>query len=153
VDRVILVEVHSGQIQGFFGPRVPVDNLEANLVALNYFVEQKKIPLRNIVVISPDAGGVSRAKNFQALLASVGVKDLTLAMIIKQRKQAGEIGSMHMVGNVQGKQAIIIDDIIDTGGTLIEATKVLKKFGALNVSCFATHGLFSGKALENISKS
>lgn len=153
MDRVILVEVHSGQIQGFFGPRVPVDNLEANLVALNYFVEQKKIPLRNIVVISPDAGGVSRAKNFQALLASVGVKDLTLAMIIKQRKQAGEIGSMHMVGNVQGKQAIIIDDIIDTGGTLIEATKVLKKFGALNVSCFATHGLFSGKALENISKS
>jgi ribose-phosphate pyrophosphokinase len=89
VDRVILVEVHSGQIQGFFGPRVPVDNLEANLVALNYFAEQKKIPLRNIVVVSPDAGGVTRAKNFQSLLASVGVKDLTLAMIIKQRKQAG----------------------------------------------------------------
>jgi len=85
---------------------------------MNYFVEQKKFPLRDIVVVSPDAGGVARAKNFQALLSSVGVKDTTLAMIIKQRKGAGEIASMHMVGNVLGKQAIIIDDIIDTAGTL-----------------------------------
>lgn len=89
VDRVVLVDVHSGQIQGFFGPRVPVDNLEANLVAMNYFVEQQKFPLRDVVVVSPDAGGVARAKNFQALLASVGVKDSSLAMIIKQRKGAG----------------------------------------------------------------
>jgi len=100
VDRVILVDVHSGQIQGFFGPRVPVDNLEANLVALNYFVEQKKIPLKDIVVVSPDAGGVTRAKNFQQLLYSVGVKETSLAMLIKQRKGAGEIGSMHLVGSV-----------------------------------------------------
>lgn len=119
VDRVILVDVHSGQIQGFFGPRVPVDNLEANLVALNYFAEQKKIPLKDIVVVSPDAGGVTRAKNFQALLSSVGVKSTSLAMIIKQRKAAGEIGTMHLVGSVEGKQAIIIDDIIDTAGTLV----------------------------------
>lgn len=89
VDRVILVDVHSGQIQGFFGPRVPVDNLEANLVALNYFCEQKRFPLKDIVVISPDAGGVTRAKNFQALLSSVGVRKTSLAMIIKQRKGAG----------------------------------------------------------------
>lgn len=89
MDRVILVDVHSGQIQGFFGPRVPVDNLEANLVALNYFVEQKKIPLKDIAVVSPDAGGVTRAKNFQALLSSVGVKQTSLAMIIKQRKAPG----------------------------------------------------------------
>ena len=153
VDRVILVDVHSGQIQGFFGPRVPVDNLEANLVALNYFVEQKKIPLKDIVVVSPDAGGVTRAKNFQALLSSVGVKSTSLAMIIKQRKGAGEIGTMHLVGRVEGKQAIIIDDIIDTAGTLVEATKVLKEMGALSVSCFATHGLFTGKALSNIKNS
>lgn len=115
----MLVDVHSGQIQGFFGPRVPVDNLEANLVAMNYFVEQKKFPLKDIVVVSPDAGGVARAKNFQALLQSVGVKDSSLAMIIKQRQGAGQIGSMHLVGNVAGKQAIIIDDIIDTAGTLV----------------------------------
>jgi ribose-phosphate pyrophosphokinase len=153
VDRVILVDVHSGQIQGFFGPRVPVDNLEANLVALNYFVEQKKIPLRDIVVVSPDAGGVTRAKNFQALLTSVGVRGTSLAMIIKQRKAAGEIGTMHLVGNVEGKQAIIIDDIIDTAGTLVEASKVLKNSGALSVSCFATHGLLNGKALDNIRNS
>ena len=71
------------------------------------------------MVVSPDAGGVARAKNFQALLNSVGVRDSSLAMIIKQRKGAGEISSMHMVGNVAGKQVIIIDDIIDTGGTLV----------------------------------
>lgn len=77
-------------------------------------------------MVSPDAGGVTRAKNFQALLSSVGVKQTSLAMIIKQRKAPGEIGTMHLVGNVEGKQAIIIDDIIDTAGTLAEATKVLK---------------------------
>ena len=120
---------------------------------MNYFVEQKRFPLRDVVVISPDAGGVARAKNFQALLQSVGVKGSSLAMIIKQRKGAGEIASMHMVGNVAGKQAIIIDDIVDTAGTLAEATKSLKENGALSVSCFATHGLFTGKALENIKNS
>lgn len=74
-------------------------------------------------------------------------------MIIKQRKGAGEIGSMHLVGSVANKQAIIIDDIIDTAGTLSEASKVLKQMGALSVSCFATHGLFTGKALDNIAQS
>lgn len=118
VDRVVLVDVHSGQIQGFFGPRVPVDNLEANMVALNYFIEQKKTSLTDVSVVSPDAGGVTRAKNFQALLDSFGIKDTTLAMIIKQRVKAGKIGSMHMVGSVEGKNVIIVDDIIDTAGTL-----------------------------------
>ncbi len=85
---------------------------------MNYFVEQNKFPLKDIVVVSPDAGGVTRAKNFQSQLNSVGVKDTTLAMIIKQRAAAGVIGSMHMVGSVANKHAIIIDDIIDTAGTL-----------------------------------
>lgn len=74
-------------------------------------------------------------------------------MIIKQRVKAGKIGSMHMVGNVEGKNVIIVDDIIDTAGTLCEATKVLKEHGAVSVCAFATHGLFSGKALDNIKKS
>ena len=95
-------------------------------MALNYFSEQNKFPLKDIAIISPDAGGVTRAKNFQGLLSSVGVKDTSLAMIIKQRMGAGKIGSMHLVGSVENKNAIIIDDIIDTGGTLCEATKVLK---------------------------
>ena len=86
-------------------------------------------------------------------MASVGVRDTTLAMIIKQRAGAGKIGSMHMVGSVEGRNAIIIDDIIDTAGTLCEASRVLKEHGALSVSSFATHGLFSGNALENIRKS
>lgn len=123
------------------------------MVALNYFVEQTQIPLKDIAVVSPDAGGVTRAKNFQGLLTSVGVHDPTLAMIIKQRVKAGKIGSMHMVGSVEGKNVIIVDDIIDTGGTLCEATRVMKEQGALSVSAFATHGLFSGNALENIRKS
>lgn len=105
------------------------------------------------MIVSPDAGGVTRAKNFQGLIASVGLKDTTLAMIIKQRVSAGKIGSMHLVGSVEGKNAIIIDDIIDTAGTLSEASKVLKAHGALSVSSFATHGLFSGNALNNIKNS
>lgn len=103
--------------------------------------------MRDIVVVSPDAGGVTRAKNFLSLLNSVGVYDTNLAMIIKQRMGAGKIGSMHLVGTVKDKHAIIIDDIIDTAGTLCEATKVLKDQGALTVTSFATHGIFSGKAL------
>jgi ribose-phosphate pyrophosphokinase len=146
VDRVVLVDVHSGQIQGFFGPRVPVDNLEAQMVAMNYFVEQQDLEMKHIVVVSPDAGGVARAKKFLGLMDSVGVKDCNLAMIIKQREGAGKIGSMHLVGSVQNRHAIIIDDIIDTAGTLSEASKALKEHGALSVRCFATHGLFSGKA-------
>ncbi len=82
--------------------------------------------MKDVSVVSPDAGGVTRAKNFQGLLESFGVKDTTLAMIIKQRVQAGKIGSMHMVGSVEGKNVIIVDDIIDTAGTLCEATRVLK---------------------------
>ena len=116
-------------------------------------MEQNTTPVKDVVVVSPDAGGVTRAKNFQTLMASVGVKDPSLAMIIKQRAGAGKIGSMHMVGNVEGKNVIIIDDIIDTAGTLCEASRVLREQGALSVSSFATHGLFSGNALENIRKS
>jgi len=123
------------------------------MVAMNYFVEQQDIHMRNIVVVSPDAGGVARAKKFLGLMGSVGVKDCSLAMIIKQREGAGKIGSMHLVGSVEGKHAIIIDDIIDTAGTLTEAAKSLKEHGALSVQCFATHGLFSGKAFDNIRRS
>ena len=136
VDRVVLVDVHSGQIQGFFGPRVPVDNLEANLVALNYFVEQNQFPLKDIAVVSPDAGGVTRAKNFQGLLQSVGVHEPTLAMIIKQRVKAGKIGSMHMVGSVEGKNVIIVDDMVDTAGTLTKAADIMMENTLLHYVIF-----------------
>ncbi|EGR27076.1 phosphoribosylpyrophosphate synthetase, putative [Ichthyophthirius multifiliis] len=153
VDRVISIDLHCGQIQGFFGPRVPVDNLEANLVALNYFVQQTDLTLNNIVVVSPDAGGVARAKKFQEILNKKANNECTLAMIIKQREAPGKIAQMNLVGSVEGKNAIIIDDMIDTAGTLCEAAKTLKEFGAKSVSCFATHGLFSGNALNNIKNS
>lgn len=101
------------------------------------------------VIVSPDAGGVTRVKHFSELLAKTG-QNCDVAMIIKERKEAGKIATMNLVGNVEGKNAIIIDDIIDTAGTLCEGAKKLKEFGAISVSAFATHGLFSGPALKRI---
>jgi ribose-phosphate pyrophosphokinase len=150
VDRVISIDLHCGQIQGFFGPRVPVDNLEAGVVAIKYFWDRASEDLTSeVVVVSPDAGGVARAKKFQDMLRSIGI-GATLAMIIKQRAGAGEIASMHLVGSVSNRTCIIVDDMIDTAGTLCEAVKTLKKMGATNVFAFATHGLFNGNAFQNI---
>ncbi|EGR27905.1 phosphoribosylpyrophosphate synthetase, putative [Ichthyophthirius multifiliis] len=114
VDRVICIDLHCGQIQGFFGPKVPVDNLEANLVGLNYFLQQQGLDLSNMVIVSPDAGGVTRAKRFQELFNIKARQNSSLAMIIKQRDQPGKIAQMNLVGSVEGKHAIIVDDMIDT---------------------------------------
>lgn len=154
VDRVIAIDLHCGQIQGFFGPRVPVDNLEANVAAVTYFKNYAKVGDR-VVVVSPDAGGVSRAKKFQEMLkVELANKDIGLAMIIKHRDGPGKIAEMHLVGSVQNSDVIIVDDMIDTAGTLSEAAKVLKdKGGAQKVYAFATHGLFSGDAFNNLRKS
>lgn len=149
VDRVIACDLHCGQIQGFFGPRVPVDNLECSIVAINYF---KKLNLQNTVIVSPDAGGVYRAKKFQSFLSTSEFAP-GLAMIIKQRVEAGKIDKMDLVGNVKGCDVIIVDDMIDTGGTLCEAAKVLKDYGAKRVYVFATHGLFSRDAMTKIENS
>jgi ribose-phosphate pyrophosphokinase len=149
VDRVIACDLHCGQIQGFFGPRVPVDNLECSIVALNFF---RKINLTNPVVVSPDAGGVYRAKKFQSFLNTAETNS-GLAMIIKQRLEAGKIEQMDLVGIVNGCDCIIVDDIIDTAGTLCQAAEVLKKYGAKRVFAFATHGLFSRDAISKIENS
>jgi ribose-phosphate pyrophosphokinase len=152
VDRVIAVDLHCGQIQGFFGPRVPVDNLEAAQVGVDYFSEMEP-PLQNPVVVSPDAGGVYRAKKFgEALHKKIGVEP-GVAMIIKQRKKAGEIARMDLVGSVEGCDAIIVDDMIDSGGTLCKAAEQIKQYGARRVYAFATHGLFSGPADQRIRNS
>lgn len=151
VDRVIVMDLHSGQTQGFFGPRVPCDNLEAQQVAMNYFKYQQAVNLDNVVVVSPDAGGVTRAKSFLELMQGSG-HESKMAIIIKERSGAGKIGSMKLVGDVKGKHAIIIDDIIDTAGTLNEAAIKLKAEGATSVHAFATHGLFSGAAFANLKK-
>ncbi|SBT41349.1 phosphoribosylpyrophosphate synthetase, putative [Plasmodium ovale wallikeri] len=150
VDRVVAIDLHSGQIQGFFGPRVPVDNLEAQLIGLDYFTKKD---LYKPVIVSPDAGGVYRARKFQDGLNYRGISDCGIAMLIKQRTKPNEIEKMDLVGNVYDSDVIIVDDMIDTSGTLCEAAKQLKKHGARRVFAFATHGLFSGPAIDRIENS
>ncbi|KFH00107.1 phosphoribosylpyrophosphate synthetase [Toxoplasma gondii VAND] len=150
VDRVVAVDLHCGQIQGFFGPRVPVDNLEAQIIGLEYFHHKD---LHKPVVVSPDAGGVYRARKFQEGLIARGYNDCGIAMLIKQRLRANEIERMDLVGSVAGSDVIIVDDMIDTAGTLCEAARELRKKGARRVFAFATHGLFSGPAIERIEAS
>ena len=127
VDRVVAVDLHCGQIQGFFGPRVPVDNLDAGTVGVKYFINKG---LTNPVVVSPDAGGVYRAKQFrEGLNLQAPGLDAGLAMIIKQRPKAGQVERMDLVGNVDGCDVVIVDDMIDTATTLCIAADELKKAG------------------------
>ena len=151
VDRVIAVDLHCGQIQGFFGPRVPVDNLAGGPVGVEYFANN--IKLNNPVVVSPDAGGVYRAKKFRDRLDFNYDIDASVAMIIKQRRKAGVIAQMDLVGNVQDADVIIVDDMIDSAGTLCKAADQIKRFGAKRVFAFASHGIFSGPANERIKNS
>eukprot|EP01083_Nonionella_stella_P098585 277263_1 len=153
VDRVVAVDLHCGQIQGFFGPETPCDNLDGSVVALPYFAsEEVALSPNKTVVVSPDAGGVYRAKMFREGLAAMGL-NAKLAMIIKQRESAGKVSQMDLVGDVEGCDCIIVDDMIDTAGTLCKAGKELKKRGAKRIYAFATHGLFSGPAIERIDNS
>jgi len=151
VDRVVAVDLHCGQIQGFFGPRVPVDNLDGGVVGINYFGNKD---LHNPVIVSPDAGGVYRAKKFKEGLAhKFDMHDTGLAMIIKQRARAGAVDKMDLVGDVKDSDCIIVDDMIDTAGTLCKAAAVLKQFGARRVFAFASHGLLSGPGNDRIAHS
>ncbi len=151
VDRVVAVDLHCGQIQGFFGPRTPCDNLEAHVVALPYF-QTLGLNGETTKVVSPDAGGVYRAKRFRDGLKNYGI-DAGLAMIVKQRIRANEVGRMDLVGDVKDCDVIMVDDMIDTAGTLSQAANELKAMGAKRIFAFATHGLFSGPAYERIHKS
>lgn len=150
VDRVVCVDLHCAQIQGFFGPRTPVDNLYAAPIAVTYF------DMKNLVkpvIVSPDAGGVARAKLFMEGFSRLpDPPEVSLAVIIKQRAGAGEVASMHLVGAVDECDCIIVDDMIDTAGTLTNAANELKNFGARRVFAFATHGLFSGPAADRIEQ-
>lgn len=151
IDRVIAVDLHCGQIQGFFGPRVPVDNLDGGIVGLDYFGCKD---LHNPVVVSPDAGGVYRAKKFkEGLEQKYDMQDLGLAMIVKQRARAGSVDQMDLVGDVKDCDCIIVDDMIDTAGTLCKAADVLIANGARRVFAFASHGLLSGPGNERIANS
>lgn len=143
IDRVMVVDLHADQIQGFFD--VPVDNLYATPVLLS---DLKQKNYENIMVVSPDVGGVVRAR---AVAKSLG--DVDLAIIDKRRAKANESEVMHIIGDVSGRDCIIVDDIVDTAGTLCKAAQALKNKGAKRVVGYITHPVLSGKALDNISSS
>lgn len=141
-DRVMTLELHSGQIQGFFD--IPVDNLNAVKVFAEYFLKKN---LRDLVIVSPDTGGVARARKLAELL------NAPLAIIDKRRPNPNVVEVMNVIGEVAEKNCIIYDDMIDTAGTMCKAAAALKKMGAKSVCAAATHGIFSGKAFENIASS
>ncbi|MBE9578412.1 MULTISPECIES: ribose-phosphate pyrophosphokinase [Moraxella] len=143
IDRVMVVDLHADQIQGFFD--VPVDNLYATPVLLS---DLKQKNYENIMVVSPDVGGVVRAR---AVAKSLG--DVDLAIIDKRRAKANESEVMHIIGDVSGRDCIIVDDIVDTAGTLCKAAQALKDKGAKRVVGYITHPVLSGKALDNITNS
>ncbi|OPH34808.1 ribose-phosphate pyrophosphokinase [Moraxella lacunata] len=143
IDRVMVVDLHADQIQGFFD--VPVDNLYATPVLLS---DLKQKNYENIMVVSPDVGGVVRAR---AVAKSLG--DVDLAIIDKRRAKANKSEVMHIIGDVSGRDCIIVDDIVDTAGTLCKAAQALKDKGAKRVVGYITHPVLSGKALDNITNS
>ena len=141
-DRVLTVDLHAGQIQGFFN--IPVDHLFAINVLIDYIKEQK---LKDLIVISPDAGGVERARAYAKRLNS------SLAIIDKRRDIPNEAKAMNIIGDVKGKIAFIVDDMIDTAGTLMEATDALLGAGAREVHACCSHPVLSGPAGERIANS
>jgi ribose-phosphate pyrophosphokinase len=141
-DRVLTVDLHAGQIQGFFN--IPVDHLYAMQVMIPYLQKMKS---KEMMVISPDAGGVERARAFAKRL------DVNLAIIDKRREAANEAKAMNIIGDVVDKVCFVVDDMIDTAGTLVEGTAALLAAGAREVHACCTHAVLSGPAMERISKS
>jgi ribose-phosphate pyrophosphokinase len=142
-DRVVTVDLHAGQIQGFFD--IPVDNLFATPIFARH--AKKKIKNKNIICVAPDVGGTERARALGKLL-NVG-----LAIVDKRRPKPGQSQVMNVIGDVKGKTCIIVDDIIDSGGTIVNAAKALKDRGAKEVYVYITHGVLSGEAVKKIKHS
>jgi ribose-phosphate pyrophosphokinase len=143
VDRVLTVDLHSEQIQGFFD--IPVDNVYGSQVLLDDIQRQN---FENLVVVSPDIGGVVRARAVAKQL-----NDADLAIIDKRRPQANVAQVMHIIGDVAGRTCILVDDIVDTAGTLCKAANALKEHGAKKVIAYCTHPVLSGAAVDNIMNS
>lgn len=139
--RVITMDLHAGQIQGFFN--IPFDNIYSSPVLSKYLLEN--ILTENTICVSPDSGGVERVRHYAKKLKC------ELAMIDKRRTGRNQAKAMNIIGNVAGKEAVIIDDMIDTAGTLVEACRALRENGATKVYAAATHGIFSPPALERIA--
>ena len=142
-DRIVTVDLHAGQIQGFFD--IPVDNLFATPIFARHI--KKKIKSKKIICIAPDVGGTERARALGKLL-NVG-----LAIVDKRRPKPGQSQVMNVIGDVKDQTCIIVDDIIDSGGTIVNAAKALKGRGAKEVYVYITHGVLSGDAVNKIKKS
>ena len=142
VTRVMTMDLHAPQIQGFFD--VPVDHLDASSIFVPYV---KSLELPNIIVCAPDMGGVHRARAFAQYFSA------DMAIIDKHRKRANEIEGMQLIGDVEGKDVLLVDDIVDTAGTLTKAAQLLFDRGATSVRAFCTHAVLSGKAYERINDS
>jgi len=142
VNRVLTMDLHAGQIQGFFD--IPVDQLEAVSILSNYFKEKG---LEKVVVVSPDVGGTARAREFAGCIKK------PIAIIDKYRSSFDDVEIMHIVGRVKGKTAVIVDDIIDTAGSIIKGSQALLNAGVKEVYICATHPVFAGPAKERIEKS
>ena len=142
-DRVVTVDLHAGQIQGFFD--LPVDNLFATPIFARHV--KRNIKSKNLICVSPDVGGVERTRALARKL------DIGIAIIDKRRPAPGKSQVMNVIGNVKNKTCIIIDDIIDSGGTIVNAAQALINRGAKEVHVYITHGVLSGEAVEKIKKS
>jgi ribose-phosphate pyrophosphokinase len=140
-SRVLTIDLHAGQIQGFFD--IPVDHLFAVGVFIDYFSKQK---IKNPVVVSPDVGGIKMARAYAKRL------DAGLAIIDKRRSSPEKTEAMHILGEVEGKNAIIVDDLISTGSSLVEAVDALKKAKAKDIRAAITHGVLSGPAIERVDQ-
>lgn len=141
-DRVMTCDLHAGQIQGFFD--FPVDHLDGSTVFVPYL---RSLNLDKLLIASPDVGGVGRARQFAKIL------EVDLVLCDKHRKRANEIASMQLIGNVEGYDVVLIDDMIDTGGTMCKAAQIILDKGANSVRAVVTHPVLSGKAYENIENS
>ena len=142
-NRVLTIDLHAGQIQGFFD--IPTDNLYAEPVLLRDIQEQ--YDGENLMFVSPDVGGVLRARRLASRLGA------DLAIVDKRREKAGVSEVMNIIGDVEGRDCILVDDIVDSAGTLCNAAKALKEHGAKSVSAYVSHGVLSGKAVERVTNS
>ena len=142
-DRIVTVDLHAGQIQGFFD--IPVDNLFATPIFSRHI--KKNVKGKNLICVSPDVGGVERTRALARKL------DIGIAIIDKRRPTPGKSQVMNVIGNVNNKTCIIVDDIIDSGGTIVNAAQALINRGAKEVHVYITHGVLSGEAVEKIKKS
>lgn len=141
-DRIMTCDLHAGQIQGFFD--IPVDHLDASAIFVPYI---KSLNLENLIIASPDVGGTARARAYAKYF------EVDMVVCDKHRKRANEIASMQVIGDVQGKDVVLVDDLVDTAGTISKAATIIKEKGANSVRAIVTHGVLSGNAHQNIDES